>query len=156
MAPVQHQKEDPVIDEMNPNARRVHNDSPATVLAKMQTTSMMHLLGQVSALRQDVDALKAELQRRPAGPVPLTGPSSATSEVVDYLLKSVDVLFANQRSNQAWAGERIRDHAVYIDELTACTMPWMITFTDEVQAIIGKPVFCDPSRLPHTPPKPKA
>lgn len=143
-----------MVETITPNVRSV---TPASLQAKMQATNMLHLIGQIGELRKQVEALQAEVHLlRTAPPAPLVEQTSPTApDVIAYLRKSVDVLFANQRTNHAWAGEILRDHAVAIDELTARTMPWMIEFTDEVRAITGMPTFCDPAKLPQTPSKPK-
>ena len=144
-----------MIDEIASNTRSV---TPSSLQAKLQATNMLYLIGQIGELRKEVDALKSELHRQRAAPSQsLPAPTSPTKpDSIDYLCKSVDVLFANQRTNQAWAGEVLRDHAVAIDELTARTMPWLIEFTDEVRAITGMPAFCDPAKLPKAPIKPKS
>lgn len=142
-----------MVETIAPNARSV---TPANLQARMQAANVLHLIGQIGELRKQVEALQAEVQRqRSAPPAPSVDPTSVTApDVINYLRKSVDVLFANQRTNHAWTREIVRDHAVAIDELTTRTMPWMIEFTDEVRAITGMPVFCDPAKLPQTPTKP--
>lgn len=141
-----------MVETIAPNVRTV---TPASLQAKMQATNMLLLIGQIGELRKQVEALHAEVHLlRTAPPAPLADlPSPTAPDMVAYLRKSVDVLFANQRTNHAWAREILRDHAVAIDELTARTMPWMIEFTDEVRAITGVPAFCDPAKLPQTPTK---
>jgi hypothetical protein len=144
-----------MIDEIAPNTSRV---TPSSLQAKIQAINTLHLIGQIGELRREIEALKAEVKRLHTAPVPnlANNTSPAPPDVLNYLNKCVDVLFANQKTNHVWAGELLRDHAVAIDELTARTMPWMIDFTQEIRDITGMPAFCDPSKLPQKPNKPKA
>lgn len=144
-----------MVETIAPNTRSM---TPSSLQAKMQAANMLYLIGQVSELRKQVEVLQAEVHGLRAAPSALFADqrSPTVPDVIAYLRKSVDVLFANQRTNHAWAREILRDHAVAIDELTARTMPWMIEFTDEVRAITGVPAFCDPAKLPQTPAKPKS
>ena len=140
-----------MVETIAPNVRPV---TPSGLQARMQATNMLHLIGQISELRRDITALQSELKQMETAPNAQRSSTSAiTPEMLDYVRKSIDDLFANQNSYHAWTRELLRDHAVSIDELTAQTIPWLIDFTEELQAVTGKPAFCDPAKLGPVPSK---
>ncbi len=112
-----------MVETIAPNVRSV---TPSSLQAKMQATNMVHLIGQVSALRGEVDALRGELARRCANCKTdrQTGKPAVSSVVVpseDALLRHL----AGQLDAHATFGNALKARLNWVVDLSKATHAWV-------------------------------